>query len=160
MDNRGEIRRLWEIVEPVVVSQGMELTELEFRREPRGWVLRLYIDRAGGVTLEHCTSVSREVGDVLDAEDPILHPYVLEVSSPGLDRPVRKPEDFQRFEGQRIKIRLAEPLEGRRSVEGILRGVHQGMVRVEAGGGVLEVALSQVGKARLIHSWGKDSGKE
>jgi ribosome maturation factor RimP len=145
-------QKLWEIVEPIVVSEGLELVELEFQREPRGWVLRLYIDGDDGVSLKDCTAISRQVGDVLDVRDPIDHPYHLEVSSPGVNRPIRKPEDFERFAGQQVRIKLSEPMEGRRTFTGVLLGHDEGEVRVHCDGKAFDFPLIAVAKARLIPS--------
>lgn len=152
MDRRELIGRLWQIVEPVVASQGLELLELEFQREPRGWVLRLYIDREeGGVSLDDCTSVSREVGDLLDVKDPIDHPYHLEVSSPGLDRPLRRPKDFERWCGHKVKITLWG---GRRKgLQGILLALRGEIVELDTAAGLQQIPLSEIARARLLHSW-------
>jgi ribosome maturation factor RimP len=157
--SRELIQRLWEIVEPVVISQEMELAELEFRREPRGWVLRLYIDRMGGVTLEDCTAISREVGDLLDVKDPILHPYHLEVSSPGLERPLRKRSDFEKFTGKPVKVTLREPRDNRRVIRGALAGMRGELLRVQAEDGLLEIPLDAISKARLVYDWGAGIGQ-
>jgi ribosome maturation factor RimP len=150
MKSEGLIQRLWEIIEPVVVSEGMELVELEFQREPRGWVLRLFIDREGGVTLKDCTAISRQVSDLLDVKDPIEQSYQLEVSSPGLDRPIRKPRDFERFLGHRVRVTLSESGERRRVVQGILAGVEGEALRLDQAGGTFEIPLKDVVRARLI----------
>jgi ribosome maturation factor RimP len=151
MDSQDSVQRLWEIVEPVVVSQGMELVELEFQREPRGWVLRLYIDRERGVNLQDCTAVSREVNDLLDVKDPIRHPYHLEISSPGLDRPIRKQKDFEKYCGHRVRVTLSEPGARRRVVQGILASASSGVIRLETDDGAVDVPVSAVSRARLIH---------
>ncbi len=151
MTTEGIIRRLWEIIEPVVVSEGMELVELEFQREPRGWVLRLYIDREGGVNLKDCTAISRQVSDLLDVKDPIAPSYHLEVSSPGLDRPIRKPRDFERFIGHRVRITLSESGEQRRAVRGVLAGLEGQTLRLDQGGEILDIRLMDIVRARLIY---------
>jgi ribosome maturation factor RimP len=153
------IERFWEIIDPIVASEGMELVEVEFQSEPRGWVLRLYIDREGGVTLQDCTAVSREVGDLLDVKDLISHSYHLEVSSPGLDRPIRKPKDFDRFSGHRVKVSLSRALDGRRVFQGMLLGREGQVLRVDCGGKVFEIPLGEVAKARLIFPWGEGRGQ-
>lgn len=153
------IRGLWEIIEPVVASEGMELVEVEFQSEPRGWVLRLYIDKEGGITLKDCMAISREVGDLLDVKDPIDHPYHLEVSSPGLNRPIRKPRDFERFSGQRVKITLAEPLGGRRVFQGVMQGLEGNVLKMDCNDQVFEIPLGDIAKARLIYPWGEGIGQ-
>jgi ribosome maturation factor RimP len=151
MDQRELRTRLWEIVEPVVASRGLELVELEFQREPRGWVLRLYIDREeGGVGLDDCTAVSREVSDLLDVKDPIDHPYHLEVSSPGPDRPLRRPQDFHRWRGHRIRIRTWG---GSKTFQGLLLALSGELVEVETPAGIQRIPLSEIARARLVDSW-------
>ncbi len=111
------------LAEPILAEQGLELVEVEFRREAHGWVLRLYMDRPGGVTLDDCQRVSEELGDHLDVEDFIDHPYHLEVSSPGLDRPLARPEHFSRFAGKAAKITTREDIGGRHNFRGCLAGL-------------------------------------
>ena len=103
-------KRVEEIAHPVLEERGLDLVEVQFRREQRGWVLRLIIDKEDGVTLDDCTVVSRELSQLLDIEDFIDQAYNLEVSSPGLDRPLKSMADFQRFIGRRAKIKTVEPI--------------------------------------------------
>ena len=111
-------QQIEQLAEALVASEGMELVDLEYRREGRRWMLRLFIDKDGGVTLDDCASISRELGDLLDVKDVIPQAYVLEVSSPGLNRRLRKKEDFSRFAGQKVKLRLVAPIDGRRKIVG------------------------------------------
>jgi ribosome maturation factor RimP len=146
----GRVRALTEAVLPGI---GLELVDVEFRREPAGWVLRLYIDRteaAGRVTHEDCRRVSEEVGDHLDVEDLIDHSYHLEVSSPGLDRPLTRAADFTRFAGQAARITTREPLDGRKNFRGRLAGLAEGAVLLDLDEGA-RVAIPQglIAKARL-----------
>lgn len=153
MDVRALVEKLWSIVEPVVESKGLELLEVEFQREPRGWVLRLYIDREeGGVTLDDCVSVSREVGDLLDVKDPIGCRYHLEVSSPGLDRPLRRPKDFVKWLGH--KIRVTTMGEGKGVIQGVLVGFEEGAIEVQTTAGLRRIFLEHVAKARLVPDYG------
>ncbi len=119
-DLLGRIRAL---AEAILIDQGMELVDVEFRREAQGWVLRLYLDKPGGVTLGDCQRVSEELGDHLDVEDLIDHPYHLEVSSPGLDRPLTRGADFVRFAGREVKVTTREAVEGQRNFRGRLVGL-------------------------------------
>jgi ribosome maturation factor RimP len=143
------LQEVREVVEPILQSQGYELVDLEYQRESRGWVLRIYLDREGGITLDDCTGVSHEVGAVLEVKDVIPNAYVLEVSSPGLTRPIKKPEDYNRFRNQLVKIKLFQPLDGRRNFKGILLGLEVETVRVEADGQVFEIPLQSIAKANL-----------
>ncbi len=141
--------RVRSIADAIVAEQGMELVDVEYRREARGWVLRLYIDKEGGVTLEDCTRISREVGRSLDVEDFILNPYTLEVSSPGLDRPLKKEKDFLRFRDRLVRIKTVSPMEGRRQFRGRLLGLSGDRIQIEMEGRVIDIPLSNVAKANL-----------
>ncbi|MFH1148026.1 MAG: ribosome maturation factor RimP [Pseudomonadota bacterium] len=105
---------------PFLENQCMELVELEYRKERAGWILRLFIDKEGGITLDDCANVSREFSDLLEIKDPISHPYHLEISSPGLNRPLKKEKDFERFKGKKIKIKTAHPISDRKTFLGVL----------------------------------------
>lgn len=137
------------IVEPIVASQGMELVAVEYRREARGWVLRIYIDKKGGVSLEDCVLVSNEVGTVLDVEDVFQAPYTLEVSSPGLNRMLKKERDFKRFKQRSVRIRTHNAIGKRRNFKGRLLGCTKGLIQIEVEGHILRIPLSNVAKANL-----------
>jgi ribosome maturation factor RimP len=139
-----------EIATRIAEHAGMELVHLEMKREPGGVFLRLFIDREGGVTLDDCSAVSRQLSAHLDVEDPIPHRYTLEVSSPGLDRPLYSDRDYQRFAGRRVRLSTYGPVEGRRNFTGRLSGLVDGAVRLVLEDG-REVAIprEQVAKARL-----------
>lgn len=136
-------------LEPVVEALGYELVELEYGQFGQERVLRLYIDRAGGVTLDDCERVSHQVSGVLDVDDPIEHAYSLEVSSPGFDRPLRKPVHYDRFTGARVKIELKVPLENRRRFTGLLRGRNGEAIVLEVDGREYVLRLADIEKARL-----------
>ncbi len=143
----ARVRRL---AEPIVTDRGLDLVEVEFRRESHGWVLRIYIDKPGGITLEDCQQVSEEVSDHLDIEDLIDHPYHLEVSSPGLDRPLTRPADYVRFTGQAARIATRERLEGRHNFRGRLAGLQDDAVLLDlAEGGRASIPLALILRARL-----------
>lgn len=141
---------LAQLIEPVVVALGYELVALEYRRGARSSLLRLYIDREGGVGLDDCTRVSHQVSAVLDVEEPIAGPYTLEVSSPGLDRLLAKPADFERFAGQWVKVRLHGLLEGRRKIVGVLKGFEHDHVLVAEEERDWRLPLSDIDQARLV----------
>lgn len=142
-------QELMELLEPAVAAMGCELIGIIYRGSPKNALLRLYIDKPGGVDLDDCTRVSHHVSGVLDVEDPIRTSYTLEVSSPGLDRPIFKPSDYNRFAGERVRLRLQPPLDGRRRLAGVLRGLRGDMVVVEENGIEINVPLSQIDKANL-----------
>ncbi len=143
------IEEVREVVEPILQSLGYELVDLEYQREPRGWVLRIFLDREGGVTLEDCAEASGEVGAVLEAQDVIPQAYVLEVSSPGLTRPLKKPGDFQKFRNHLVKIKMYQPLDGRKNFKGTLLGLEGENVRLEIEDRVYELPLQKIAKANL-----------
>jgi len=144
-----------ELAQPIVDSMGLELVDIEFARAGRDWVLRLFIDKDGGVTLDDCADLSRELSVVLDVEDCIPGHYTLEVSSPGLDRPLKKITDYERFTGRLIKVRTFEPLPDdagnkRKTFLGRLEGLTDGMVRMTlTEGQTASVPLDRVAKANL-----------
>jgi ribosome maturation factor RimP len=136
----------------------MELVDLEFKREGHSWFLRLFIDKPGGVTLDDCAEVSRDVSTLLEVDDPIASAYRLEVSSPGIDRPLKKPADFTRFAGQLVKIKtrsLLDPDERghrRKTFVGELLGFDGSLVRLrqdDRRGGEIAIPLEEIDKAHL-----------
>ncbi len=140
---------LTSLVEPLLAGFGLELVEGQFRREAGGWTLRLIIYKEGGVTLDDCSKVSREVGNLLDVEDLIDHPYRLEVSSPGLDRPLKTERDFRRYSGKPVKITMKESSGNQQVLVGIIDHIESGMLSLATEQGVVEVPLTGIAKARL-----------
>ena len=149
------VARVTELVEPLAASLGLELAEVEYRQEGRQMVLRLYIDRDGGVTLDDCSAVSRELTEILDVEDIIQGHYTLEVSSPGLNRLLKKPSDFERYTGRLVKIRTFEPFADdagnmRKTFLGELLGLSDSIVRLKLNEGqTASIPLGKVAKANL-----------
>jgi len=149
------VARVTELVEPLAASLGLELAEVEYRQEGRQMVLRLYIDRDGGVTLDDCSAVSRELTEILDVEDIIQGHYTLEVSSPGLNRLLKKPSDFERYTGRLVKIRTFEPLADdagnmRKTFLGELMGFSDNIVRLKLNEGqTASIPMVKVAKANL-----------
>jgi ribosome maturation factor RimP len=161
---RKEIQDLWTLAEPYVNDAGFDLVEVQSGREASGWVVRLFIDRlpqaesdspANSATICHedCERVSRDISAALDVADLIPHAYQLEVSSPGLDRPLRRERDFARFVGRSARIRLSEGVEGRRNFSGTLRGAHDGLVEIECDGRSYQLPISGVMQAKLVPDW-------
>ncbi len=141
--------RVTELVEPLVRYDQMELVCVEYVRGPRGPVLRLVIDRAGGVTLDDCTRISRVASDVLDVHDPVPGSYNLEVSSPGINRPLVRHEDYEKFAGQKVLVRTVSAIEGRKKFRGVLKGIKDEKVIVETSAEEVALPLDSVAKARL-----------
>lgn len=146
-------QQLEELAEMLVSSEGMDLVDMEYRREGRRWVLRLFVDKQGGVTVDDCAYISRQLGDYLDVKDIIPQAYVLEVSSPGLNRRIKKKEDFARYAGHRIQLRLLSPLDGRKKIVGSLAGVEQEAVIVTAEENRWTVPINTIDKANLIYEF-------
>jgi len=146
---RAVVRKIWELTTPVIAAEGLELLEVEYRRESQGWVLRLFVDRDGGVSVEDCAAVSRVVGDLLDVADPIAGPYHLEVSSPGLDRPLRRWEHFHREIGKVVAVRTRTALGARKNFKGILVAASPEGIRVDCDGTLFDIPLDAVDTARL-----------
>ncbi len=149
--------RLQQLLEPVIEDLGYELVLLEFAPQTGSALLRLFIDGEDGITLEDCTKVSREVAATLDVEDPISTAYQLEVSSPGLDRPLTKPDHFVRFMGEDARIQLLAPLNGRKRFVGRIESASDEGVTLTTDLGVVELAYSTIERARLIPDF--DKGK-
>ncbi|MBN2134259.1 MAG: ribosome maturation factor RimP [Acidobacteria bacterium] len=141
---------LRELSEKVVENAGMELVELEYHKEGKTWVLRLFIDKEGGVTLDDCTDISKELGVQLDVEDIIQHHYLLEVSSPGINRLLKKENDFARSVGKKIKVQMKRPQENRKNFAGILEKFENGMITVLTDDKLkFELDINDIQKARL-----------
>ena len=156
--------KIREIAERVARSSGLELVDLELHGGGKARMLRIYIDKPGGVTHEDCASFSREAGTIFDVEDAVPGgPYMLEVSSPGLDRKLSKPEDFQRFAGSLVKVMTRDPVHGNRHFKGRLRAFHDGWLSLELTprkkskkheavepGVEVEIEVANVEKANLV----------
>ena len=150
------LERLNGLLEPCVESMGYELADLELRREHRGQVLRLFIDRESGIALDDCERVSGQISALLDVEDPIQGHYSLEVSSPGLDRKLAKPQHFDRFAGRRVRINTHNGVDGRRNFSGTLRARRGDIVVLDQkdGAGAIELRLDDIKVARLTPEFG------
>lgn len=124
MEIDPKVARVWELAEPIALEAGLELVHIEHRREGQGTVLRLLMDKPGGVSLDALAAVSRQVSDLLDVhDDAVTGPYTLEVSSPGVNRPLTRPVDFEAFLGKRVHVKTRLPLGDRHSFRGVLESV-------------------------------------
>lgn len=142
--------KLTALLQPLIEDLGYEFVGIEFSSNPKNPVLVLYIDKTEGITIEDCELTSREVAALLDVEDPIAGHYVLEVSSPGLDRPLFSPEQFARFVGETVQLSLFAPREGRRKFKGRILGVEGAMVTIEQDGNEVTLEHGNIAKARLV----------
>jgi ribosome maturation factor RimP len=138
-----------QIADSLLASEGMELVDLQFRREAAGWVVRAFIDKPGGVTLADCQEISHLLGARIEADDLVKTRYTLEVSSPGLDRVLRKPSDFERFTGRRVRITTAQPRDGQRRFEGRLEGLEETTVVLVTPAQRVAIPLHEISEARL-----------
>lgn len=143
------VEKIREVVTPPVEGAGYELVDLEFKHEQVGWVVRVYIDAPGGISHDDCERVSRELSAVLDVHDVIPHHYSLEVSSPGLNRPLRKAEHFARFKGQKAKVRLKNGIDGRRNFSGLIKDAAENRVVMDVDGKEWTLPLDDLEKANL-----------
>ncbi len=124
-------QRAVQLLEPILMSMDFELVDVEYVKEAGSWYLRSYIDRPGGITVDDCEAVSRQFSDLLDREDFIQDSYIMEVSSPGLDRPLKKEKDFERSLGRDVEIRTYRPIEKEKEFYGILRAYDDNSVTIE-----------------------------
>lgn len=148
--NQAEVvAKVETIARPLCESEGLELVHVEFQRESAGWVLRVYIDKSGGVTLDDCARASRQLGDLLDVGLDNIWPYHLEVSSPGERRPLSKPRDFERFQGQPAVIKTREPVDGQKNFKGILKETDDETVRLLLEDKTVTIPYRGIVKARL-----------
>ena len=139
------------LFEPVVESMGYELVGVEFQRNGAHGTLRVYIDHERGVNLDDCAAISHQISGILDVEEPIRQAYDLEISSPGIDRPLFRREDYARFNGREAKIRLAAARDGRRKYRGLLRGLNDaGNVVIEVDGETFELPYADIARANLV----------
>jgi ribosome maturation factor RimP len=134
----------------VLDSMGIELVEVQYRLEGHGWVVRLYVDREEGLTIDDCAAVSREISTWLDVEDLIEHAYHLEVSSPGLERPLKKVKDFERFAGRKARVKLRVPLNEQKVFIGIIDRVDEENVVLDVDGKPVSLLFDNIAKARLL----------
>lgn len=152
--------RLNRLIEPAVESLGYELVLLEFSPGLQTGTLRLYIDAPKGVALEDCEKVSREIAALLDVEDPIQKAYRLEVSSPGLDRPLVKLKHFRRFIGEKVRMQLLVPVQKRKKLVGVLRDANAEALVVEVDGESFRVPMADLERARLVPDYAKEFSKK
>jgi len=145
--------QIWHLAEPLLASVGMELVKVECLKMKTRWVVRIYMDREGGVTLDDCADISHQLGDLLDVHDVPPGPYTLEVSSPGLDRPLFQDKDFLKYRGSRVSLRLSEKIDGRRHFRGELAAYEEEnggkIIVLRDGGRSFRIPRAAVVKANL-----------
>ena len=149
------LTRVWQLAGPLAEGEGMEIVDIDFRHEGSrgGPVLRLYLDKEGGPNMDDLSRVSRQLSELLDAQDTIDGAYTLEVSSPGINRPLKKPAHFARFVGKRIRVRTWDLVDGRRSFLGILGQVVEDSVILTQEGKRYQIPFSMIEKSNYEHDW-------
>lgn len=149
------LRTIRNIIEPVINELGYELLDVEYITQRGRWILRVYIDKEGNVSLNDCVTVSKEISPILDVEDPIDNPYILEVSSPGLNRPLTKEQHFIWAIGKKVKIKTGSPVEGRRNFTGLLEGFRDGTVYLNIKGKIFSLSYDNIEKANIVYEFDK-----
>lgn len=142
--------KLFGLLEPAIERLGYSVVDIEYHPRGRRSLLRIYIDAPDGVTVDDCGRVSHQVSGILDVENPIPGAYELEISSPGLDRPLRTAADFERFAGQEVNLRTHAPVDGRKRFRGTLLGLEDGDIVLDVAGQRLRFARNRVEKVRLV----------
>lgn len=149
MQKVSVVQTVESVILPVIEDLGLELVDIEYRREGKGWVLRIFIDKEGGITVDDCTGVSHQVGDLIDIDDLIPNAYCLEVSSPGLDRPLKKEQDFIKYKERQIQLNTFAPIDTRRNFKGTIKDFREGVLFLDAQGIHYEIPLDNIAKAKL-----------
>lgn len=147
----AEIRdHVKEVIMPILADEHLELVDIEYKKGKGGWTLRIFIDKEKGVTLDDCEKASREISALLDVKDIIHHAYNLEVSSPGLDRPLTKLDDFIRYRNKKARLKTKTPLQGRRNFSIVIEGVRgENVVVRDSEGKTWEIPIADIEKAKL-----------
>ena len=149
------VTRVWELAAPLVEGEGMEIVDIDFRHEGSrgGRVLRLYLDKEGGPNVDDLSRVSRQLSELLDAQETVEGAYTLEISSPGINRPLKIPDHFARFVGKRIRVRTRDLIDGRRSFLGILGQVANDSLILTQDGKRYQIPFSMIEKSNYEHDW-------
>lgn len=143
---------IWTMAESLVLENGMELIDVEYVKEGAEWYLRLFLDKEGdeGIDLDDCELISRKFSDILEEKDPITQAYRLEVSSPGIERPLKRTKDFQRFQGEKVQVKTFSEVEGKKQFIGILQETTEETVMLDVDGTTIAIPRKQIGKANLV----------
>lgn len=149
MPDNAIIEKLENVLNPILADESIELVEVEFKPSGKRWMLRIFIDKEGGVTIADCEKVNRELGRILDVEDFIDHPYTLEVSSPGLTRPLKKTEDFARYKGKLCRIVTKERIDDKTEFRGKIVDVMDDKVEIKGKIDVFTIPICAIKKANL-----------
>ncbi|ACL74835.1 ribosome maturation factor RimP [Ruminiclostridium cellulolyticum] len=139
-----------ELVSPVVESLNYELVDIEYVKEGANWYLRVYIDKPGGISIDDCQAVSEQVSDLLDKDDPIDQSYFLEVSSPGLDRPLKTEKDFAKYKGELVEVKVFQPIDGKKIFEGELVGLKDNIIVINQDGHNVQFERDEVAIVKRV----------
>ena len=153
---QATIQQVIDLAEPLCQSEGLDLVHVEYQRETSGRTLRIYIDKPGGIALDDCVRISRQLSDLLDVYGEASVPHRLEVSSPGLDRPLGRARDFEKFKGSHVRIKTAQPLDGQKRFTGRLLGLTDGVVTLMITDKTVAIPFQEIKKARLINYNGEN----
>lgn len=148
MQRKEIVSKVAKIAEQITDSFGYEFVDVEYLKEGSNWILRVYIDKDGGITIEDCQVVSEKLSDEMDRIDPIKESYFLEVSSPGLDRPLKTERDFQKYSGEEVELKLYEPVGGKKIFEGTLNGLADNIITIETSEGSMSFERNKVAIVR------------
>jgi ribosome maturation factor RimP len=154
------VKQVESLVEPILEEMGYELVDVEYVSNCGRWILRLFVDKEGGVTVGDCARISEELGDLIDVKEFIRHKYNLEVSSPGLNRPLKKEKDLIRALGKRVKVRTAKPIEGRRNFTGVLLRYGDGNLCLDVDGREVALSWADVAKANVLYEFKSTVGEK
>lgn len=147
------IRKVTKLIEPILDEMDFDLVDIEYLLGRGKWILRIYIDKEGGITLDDCALVSSEIGDLIDVKDIFQHKYALEISSPGINRRLRKEKHFLQAVGNKIKVKMLVPVNRRRNFTGYLRDVQDRTLYLEIGNGLVRLPLENIEKANLVYEF-------
>lgn len=137
-------QEIMELAAPVVEALNYELVDVEFVKEGANWYLRIYIDKPGGISIDDCQAVSEQISDILDEKDPIEQSYYLEVSSPGLERPLKTERDFIKYKGELVEVKVYQPIDGKKIFEGELVGLIDNKIIISDAGNNIEFEKDKV----------------
>jgi len=150
MTKTSVVESIIEISEPILKDEGLELVDVEYKKLGRTWTLRIFIDREQGVTVENCQKVSRQIEDIIEIDDLIANPFVLEVSSPGLDRPLKREKDFLRFKNKAVQVKTFSPMENRKKFQGTIQDCKNQILFLDEEGVSIEISLDKISQAKPI----------
>lgn len=139
-----------EIIEPVVQDESLDLVDVEYKKSGKTWILRVFIDKDQGVTVDDCQTISRQIEDMIEIEDLIANPFMLEISSPGLDRPLKREKDFVKYRGKRVEVKTFSPIESQKHFKGVIGDCKEKVLHLNRNDGLVKISMDQIAQAKLI----------